>query len=114
MTSRQRLYRLIVTSGLCGLLSLAVVVCASTLPGSAQMAIPQSGDAIPKVVLDGLARAGLSSPTNLRQRGPNYTANAITRSGAAAKVVISGTNGAIVGFRLIVPNDDKYGPTGGQ
>ena len=58
---------------------------------------------VPRPVAESLTRAGLSNVSNLRQRGPNLTLNASTKTGALAKVVVNATSGAIIGFRIIDP-----------
>lgn len=83
----------------CAVLLAAGLLLLSSIPGSAQPQIPEG---VPKIVIDGIARAGLHTPTNLRQRGPNFTANALTRTGAPVKIVIQGHTGTIIGYRVLI------------
>lgn len=85
---------------ICGVLVAASLLLVSTMSGSAQP-VPEGVQGVPRIVLDGIERAGLHSPTNLRQRGPNFTANALTRTGAPVKIVIQGNTGAIIGYRVL-------------
>ena len=83
-------------------LAAAILALACTFPGHAQTAAEQRFE-MPSPVADALNKAGLSNITNLRQRGPNFTMNARTKTGALAKVVVNSSTGAILGFRIIDP-----------
>jgi pyruvate/2-oxoglutarate dehydrogenase complex dihydrolipoamide dehydrogenase (E3) component len=90
---------------LCGILLVASLLAASTMHVRAQA--PTAIQTVPQAVIDGITKAGLHTPTNFRQRGPNFTANALTRTGAAVKVVIQSSNGAIIGYRVIMPVEPR-------
>ena len=88
--------------GVVTMLAAAILMLLCMFPSHAQNAASNIQE-VPRVVADSLARAGLSNISNMRQRGPNLTLNALTRTGALSKVVVNATSGAIIGFRIIDP-----------
>lgn len=89
-------------------LAAAILLLLCMFPSHAQNPAALIYD-LPRPVAESLTRAGLTNISNLRQRGPNLTLNALTRTGALAKVVVNASSGAIVGFRIIDPYEINPG-----
>lgn len=88
--------------GVIAMLAAAILMLLCMFPSHAQNPAAPIQE-MPRVVADSLTRAGLSNISNVRQRGPNLTLNALTRTGALSKVVVNASSGAIIGFRIIDP-----------
>jgi len=98
-----------VLQGLFALALLSAVLAAA--PCRAQAVIPTtartvslSDATIPAPVLQAFTKARLHGIANLRRRGPNFTADGLTETGRPARIVISGTTGAILGLRIVEPS----------
>lgn len=76
---------------------------AQIVPASAGGASPAAEPEIPRAVSEAFHKARLHGMANLRQRGPNYTAEGLTAGGLPARIVISGTTGAVLGLRVLDP-----------
>lgn len=87
----------------------ALLALMAGLSGSVLLtgALSRSGQAAEYVVLspEELSRrlhaAGFSDIARLRQRGQVYTAEATSRNGLRARLVLNGTSGEILGLRFV-------------
>lgn len=109
MRAQARRSRMWLSLIICAVLAFGIVGILTTLPAHAQQsAKPEiAATAAPRIVTEALARAGLRSISNLRQRGPNFTATVITPSGIPARVVVNAESGAILGLKLVLPDEEK-------
>lgn len=99
------------------LLAALAVLAAALLPASCSAQVtPASAQTgaispdVPAPVREAFTKARLHDLTNLRQRGPNFTAEGRTTGGLPARIVINGATGAILGLRIGEPAGPPAGP----
>ena len=83
--------------------TLPVSCSAQVAPASAVVETDPRAPDVPPLVQEAFAKARLQDLHNLRRRGPNFTAEGRTSGGLPARIVISGTTGAILGLRIGEP-----------